>query len=380
MSQLQTDRTDAESLLQRSPAISWRTLPVGVYVRDHASGANHVLDAAGSAMFRRTAAPIQEAALLEAVEDAAEASGALARMLAAGILLRPGMKPRRTAGHAASAADTLIDELVTSNCIRTGRPYSAAIEGARRFPAAPESPLPVDGLTAAVWGRTLEELAYLGTVSLSVLGAETLRNPDTLFVLREARRLGFAVTLYIEGCSGLAEEVAAELAELYLEDIWVTLRGGDAATHDQITSVPGSFDRTIAAIRALTRLGQPVKINGLPQRADPEDRTALRRLTSALACSLVMDPFLFAPTADQKARRETKKLRIRPSIFLQDDGSVRSCRAFEPLEANLAQDSILELWHTSVALRATARLPLHSRAGCRECVMRTTCFGCGAGE
>ena len=61
--------------LVRSPSLAWRQLPVGVYVRDQATGASYVLDAIGSAIFLRGDEALSREALLAAAGGAPAASG-----------------------------------------------------------------------------------------------------------------------------------------------------------------------------------------------------------------------------------------------------------------------------------------------------------------
>lgn len=93
-------RTEAEPhLLDRGPAISWRHMAAGLYVREHTSGRSYLLDDVGSALLSKAAGPINEDALLNGVGDASRASATLEGMLETGILVRLEEKSARKASR-----------------------------------------------------------------------------------------------------------------------------------------------------------------------------------------------------------------------------------------------------------------------------------------
>src|SRR5579864_8879733 len=84
------------------------------------------------------------------------------------------------------------------------------------------------------------ELREMQVLNLTLTGGEPLAHPDFLLLGARARELGFVVRIKSNGHA---------------------LRGATAAVHDRQTRVAGSFERLLANLRELRRLGLRVKIN-----------------------------------------------------------------------------------------------------------------------
>lgn len=107
--------------------------------------------------------------------------------------------------------------------------------------------------------KVLRELRAAEGLSVFVSGGECLLHPDITAILREARRLGLNIVVLsnLAACDG---ETIALLKEVDPQFVNVSLYSMDETEHDAITRSPGSWRKTIDAIRALQEAGVPVRL------------------------------------------------------------------------------------------------------------------------
>ncbi len=114
-------------------------------------------------------------------------------------------------------------------------------------------------LTTAEILRVLEELAAAGVLTLTFSGGEIFLRPDLFEILGTARALHFDMVLKTNALLVTAER-AARLRELGVRGIQISVYSSDPAVHDAITKIPGSLERTLAAVPLLVAQGLKVKL------------------------------------------------------------------------------------------------------------------------
>jgi radical SAM protein with 4Fe4S-binding SPASM domain len=129
--------------------------------------------------------------------------------------------------------------------------------------------------------RLLDELAAMGTFYVTFSGGEVLVRRDFFDIVEEARRRGFAYRVYTNGI-GLTEERARRLATLEPLTVELSIFSADAAVHDAITRVPGSFDRLMAAVRRLKMHGVRVVMKTVVMKQNVTHLPAVRALARDL--------------------------------------------------------------------------------------------------
>ena len=114
-------------------------------------------------------------------------------------------------------------------------------------------------LTTAECLKVLEDLAQAGTLFLTFSGGEIFLRPDLYEILAEARRLHFDISLKSNALL-VTPERAARLREYGVRRVQISVYSDVPAIHDAITKVPGSLERTLAAIPILLEHGLQVKL------------------------------------------------------------------------------------------------------------------------
>lgn len=128
-----------------------------------------------------------------------------------------------------------------------------------------------DGIISdELYYRVLDQLQELGTWHLTLSGGEPMMHPHFKEFLREAKERDFYVTA-LSNLTLLDDETVNIMAEGNKTSVQVSLYSMDPATHDQITQLPGSFTKTVAAIERLIAHDIPVQISCPTMKANRSD-------------------------------------------------------------------------------------------------------------
>ncbi|MCW3157444.1 TIGR04053 family radical SAM/SPASM domain-containing protein [Micropruina sonneratiae] len=111
-------------------------------------------------------------------------------------------------------------------------------------------------------------------------GGDPLRRPDLDLLLREARDRGIGVSLAPAVTPLLTRERLAEVAQAGVQAISLSLDGSNAALHDGVRGVEGTFDSTLEALQWANELDVPVQINTLVTDTTAADLPAIYELLS----------------------------------------------------------------------------------------------------
>jgi AdoMet-dependent heme synthase len=114
-------------------------------------------------------------------------------------------------------------------------------------------------LPFAFWTDVLNQLSSAGSFYLTFTGGEPFVRDDFIDIVRKARAMDFAVSIISNGTL-IDDKKAGALADLGLMDIGISIHSSDKTKHDEMTGVPGSFNKALAAIRALKSAGINVLI------------------------------------------------------------------------------------------------------------------------
>lgn len=96
---------------------------------------------------------------------------------------------------------------------------------------------------------------------LILTGSEITLNPRLPEFARKAREANFRhVRIQTHGMHLARADYLAELVEAGVDEFFVSVAGSDAESHDAITEVPGSFDRTLQGLENLEAYDEVVSI------------------------------------------------------------------------------------------------------------------------
>jgi radical SAM protein len=131
-----------------------------------------------------------------------------------------------------------------------------------------------------------ESLAFLRQIPdfgdplphLILTGGDPLERPDLYELIDEARRLGIALSITPAATGALKKETFEKLKEHGVQGLGLSLDGSTASRHDSIRGVPGTFDRTLQAMRWAQELELPLQVNTLVAEETATDIPAIYEL------------------------------------------------------------------------------------------------------
>jgi len=138
----------------------------------------------------------------------------------------------------------------------------------------------------------LDDLAELGTLWLLFTGGEIFARKDFLQIYQHAKERGFIVTLFTNGTM-VNERIADFLTEWPPFNIEITLYGRSKEVYEQLTGIPGSYERCLRGIRLLRERGLPLKLKTVPTTINQHEVFAMKRFAEEeLGLEFKFDPMV----------------------------------------------------------------------------------------
>jgi radical SAM protein with 4Fe4S-binding SPASM domain len=122
-----------------------------------------------------------------------------------------------------------------------------------------------------------------GCLWLLYTGGEIFARKDFLDIYAHAKRAGFLITLFTNATL-ITPRVAEYLTAWNPFSIEVSVYGCTAATHDSVTGVAGSFERTMAGVRLLVEGGLRPLMKTMVLRSNAHEIWDLKRFVEEELC------------------------------------------------------------------------------------------------
>ncbi len=117
---------------------------------------------------------------------------------------------------------------------------------------------------------TLEQLSKMGVLSVTLSGGEPMCNPHFLEYLRAAKKYDFYVNI-LSNLTLLTDEIVEAMKEGNVSSVQVSLYSLKPEIHDYITKLPGSCEKTKAAILKLIENNLPVHVSCPTMKANKSE-------------------------------------------------------------------------------------------------------------
>ena len=278
----------------------------------------------------------------------------------------------------------------------------------------------------------LSELAQVDSFRMMAFtGGEPLMRPDLYELLAYSRALGFNNTI-ATNATLINDQVAQQLRNNGVVIAAVSLDGFTAETHDRIRGLPGSFEKAVQGMRALTNAGILLHINITAMEYNVTQMERLMALVDELKAGILLiyqlvpvgrGRFIENAVLDKdankwlikfmaEAQRGTnaimepvagpqywpfllKKAQVskgmllwlaekvfhgcaaaRGFIYIKPDGAVWPCPFIELSCGNIRESSFGEIWCKSEILNQLRNRELSLKGQCGDCEYRRLCGGC----
>jgi radical SAM protein with 4Fe4S-binding SPASM domain len=124
--------------------------------------------------------------------------------------------------------------------------------------------------------RILDEIAAAGCLWVLFTGGEIFARKDFLDIYTHAKRQGFLITLFTNGTL-ITPDIADYLVEYPPFYIEITLYGRTRETYEQVTGIPGSYNRCLQGICLLTERNLPINLKSMALTVNQHEIWEMKR-------------------------------------------------------------------------------------------------------
>jgi len=222
-------------------------------------------------------------------------------------------------------------------------------------------------LTTAECLKVLDDLASSGTLFLTFSGGEIFLRPDLYEILAAARRLHFDISLKTNALL-VTPERAGRLRELGVRRVQISVYSDIPAVHDAITKVPGSLQRTLAAIPVLLEQGLQVKLACPLMKENLMAYRGVMALAEKLGIPYVLD-LTITPMMDGSGGPLEHRASVSSLLPVLRDPVLHSCKPQMTPQAASAMDSFQQAIGSAVSsgIESSAYEDLPCSAGHNSC-------------
>lgn len=268
------------------------------------------------------------------------------------------------------------------------------------------------------WSHTLDQLADLGCLHLTLSGGEPLLNKNFSRILEYAKKKHFALTIF-SNATLINRTLALEWSRLGVLEVSTSLFSAHPLIHDSITGKTGSHAQTLRGIEILVEQGLRVRVKCLLIKSNFDTYPEVADLCETMGVDLSFDTTLMpgggnntsllnqrlTPEQLKKALADPLVLHLSGNPLEYDGGhpagpvenqhqllcgagitflsinpygDVYTCVQQQKPLGNLKLQSLQEIWESSVELNNLRNRQVSDLHTCASCQHNTYCGRCPA--
>ncbi len=264
------------------------------------------------------------------------------------------------------------------------------------------------GLTLEQYNHLFDQMVEVGTFYVILTGGEPFIRPDFIEIVKAARKRRLSVTIFTNATL-VTEQQIATLRSLYIDEIHVSIYSAEAAIHDSITRVHGSFAKSTTAIKQMVAAGITVRIKCPLMNITADGIHSLKKLARDLGVNIQYSTVI---TAKNDGNSDTHRCQLTPSqlqtvvsdpdvtsqgtepIYFREnldcipcdtvfnggaidpDGNVYVCNQLRIIGGNILTQSLGQIWKESSAFRKLREIKLRNLKECANCELFQHCSRC----
>lgn len=262
----------------------------------------------------------------------------------------------------------------------------------------------------------LSQLSDMGCISITLSGGEVFTHPDILKILQLLQKFDFSISI-LSNLTLLTDEAIELLKKIDIDKVHVSVYSLNSKTHDFITKLNGSLEKTLSNIEKCLKHNIPIKISCPTMKANYKDFEELllwgnenniqvltdynimarsdnstdnleQRLSEEEA-STVIKAIIKHDQSYQKliSSKKNEKMEIdsvapichvgRDKICISSTGNFYPCPGWhEMVVGNVRENSLLSVWRNSEKLNWLRSLKRSDITKCIECANKDFCLLC----
>jgi len=191
------------------------------------------------------------------------------------------------------------------------------------------------------WLTIIDEITRAGCLHLLITGGEPLLRTDFEDIYCRAKTNGLLVTVFTNGML-INDHILELFRRLPPREVEITIYGATPGTHDRVTRVNGSYEKTLNAIRRLIRQKINVRLKTILLTLNCREFFAMQNLAGELGVKFRFDAAVFPGLDGDKT---PVRLRVPAEEAVEkefsDDGRRRQWKDFfEKMRELPPQDSL----------------------------------------
>lgn len=263
------------------------------------------------------------------------------------------------------------------------------------------------------WISIINDITDAGCLFLLITGGEPLLRPDFARIYKHAKTRGLLVTVFSNGAL-VSNSLADLFADMPPQLVEISIYGAKPETHDQITGVPGSFERSLSGARLLLARNTKVTLKTILMKPNRLEFFDMENMAKELGAKFRFDAAIFPcfngdkrpidlrvdpeevvekDFADPKRQKEWmdyyEKARNFPredtlyscgagltNFYIDAAGALKPCLMIHHISSDLTKNSFQHAWNNVMP-----RIFKKNGAGdyaCSTCDMRALCDYCPA--
>lgn len=264
------------------------------------------------------------------------------------------------------------------------------------------------GLTLDQYCSLFDQMVLAGTFYVILTGGEPFTRPDFMEIVESARKRRLSVTIFTNATL-ITETQINRIKDLFIDEVHVSVYSANPTTHDSITRFPGSFVKSVGAIRKMRKAGLTVRIKCplMNRTADGVDKikqlgadlgvdvqytlaitakndgncdTHQYRLTQTQLYQLISDPDITTQASKPVHFKENLDSIPCETVFnggaIDPKGNVYVCNQWPVIGGNILEKPLLEIWRNSPEFNRIRGIRLRDLKKCGSCLLFQHCTRC----
>lgn len=264
------------------------------------------------------------------------------------------------------------------------------------------------GMALNQYSNLFDQMVDAGTFFVILTGGEPFTRPDFINIVEEARQRRISVTIFTNGTL-INNTIVDKLRILYVQEVHISLYGSKNIIHDKITTVKGSFEKSLNAIKTLVRYGISTRIKCPLMNINYYEIDNMKKMADNLGVNI---QFTNVITAKDNSDRSTHILRLTEEqtryiikkgdvesysdtpVHFNDNlhcipcdtifnggaidpyGNVYPCNQWQLKGGNILITPLKKIWKESKAFNNARKIRLRHLTQCRFCELFQYCTRC----
>lgn len=137
--------------------------------------------------------------------------------------------------------------------------------------------------------EVLRKVADMGVLYVTLTGGEAMCHKDFFKIGAEVRRLGMALRIYSNGYLLADKRMVRRVKELDPIEVEISIHGGRPETHDALTRIKGSFEKTVKGLENLKEAGVKLLLKCPITRLNQDELFEIKALGDRLGTHISYD-------------------------------------------------------------------------------------------